>query len=631
MSDEYDKARKAALKEMKRARAAGENPFVEVLDDILPNIDVLTQIHMGIQEIPMRSIAGTKTAGRASAFAKNFLPVMEKGTEFSSKWNVVYNLQVEKGISDPITVYEYLAKFYVVEGNKRVSVMKYLGVPSIDADVIRIMPAEKNDWYASFLQFYQCCPIYDLIIHRPHGYLRFASLVHKDLKKPWDKDFINIVRGAFFRFYQVFEKKGGAGMDISAGDAFLLYLQIYRFDSLLDKSRTDIEKRLVQMWKEIAYARQSDDIDLLKEPLPAERKGFFNASVLYDAERPLKVLFVYEDNPQEVMWENDHDNGRIYLNAKYSGIVKADALIVPDQKADPIRIKEDVSAYDVVFSTRRELMTDTLRAALKYPHTRFFNCSLNLPHASVTGYYVKMYEAMFLMGICAGHAASDHKIGYLANAPVYGRLSEINAFAIGAQMADPQAKICLAWSAEKDSDWEAYFKENNIKIYCGPDQVNREFTQPVYPLHLIENGEAHTLMTPVWNWNHYYENIINMILNGSWDQEKIRHKGALNIWWGMDSGVIDVNVSSRVPWSIRKEIGIWKKIITNDAWNPFEGELRGQFGIIQKAGEERLPSHRIIAMDWLNENIIGTIPTLDDLKEESLKLVYTSGIKGQSE
>ena len=288
MSDEYDKARKAALKEMKRARAAGENPFVEVLDDILPNIDVLTQIHMGIQEIPMRSIAGTKTAGRASAFAKNFLPVMEKGTEFSSKWNVVYNLQVEKGISDPITVYEYLAKFYVVEGNKRVTVMKYLGVPSIDADVIRIMPAEKNDWYASFLQFYQCCPIYDLIIHRPHGYLRFASLVHKDLKKPWDKDFINIVRGAFFRFYQVFEKKGGAGMDISAGDAFLLYLQIYRFDSLLDKSRTDIEKRLVQMWKEIAYARQSDDIDLLKEPLPAERKGFFNG---FNANFFTKLIF----------------------------------------------------------------------------------------------------------------------------------------------------------------------------------------------------------------------------------------------------------------------------------------------------------------------------------------------------
>ena len=47
---------------------------------------------------------------------------------------------MEEGIHDPIRCYEYLGHFYVQEGNKRVSVLKYFGADSIPATVIRIVP-----------------------------------------------------------------------------------------------------------------------------------------------------------------------------------------------------------------------------------------------------------------------------------------------------------------------------------------------------------------------------------------------------------------------------------------------------------------------------------------------------------
>ena len=66
---------------------------------------------------------------------------------------------MEEGIRDPILVYEFMHQFYVQEGNKRVSVMKYLDASHIMAKVIRILP-EKTDepsvkLYYEFIEFYQ--------------------------------------------------------------------------------------------------------------------------------------------------------------------------------------------------------------------------------------------------------------------------------------------------------------------------------------------------------------------------------------------------------------------------------------------------------------------------------------------
>ena len=91
----------------------------------------------------------------------------------------------------------------------------------------------------------------------------------------WDREFINVVRGAFFRFYRVFLKKGGDRLPITAGDAFLLYLQVYRFDSLLDRSKSDIDERLDQVWKEVLMETKDVKVSLIKEPIEDEKKSFF--------------------------------------------------------------------------------------------------------------------------------------------------------------------------------------------------------------------------------------------------------------------------------------------------------------------------------------------------------------------
>ena len=58
-------------------------------------------------------------------------------------------------------------KFYVEEGNKRVSVMKFFDAVSIPGEVIRIIPRpteeKENKIYYEFLDFYKAAPLGELV------------------------------------------------------------------------------------------------------------------------------------------------------------------------------------------------------------------------------------------------------------------------------------------------------------------------------------------------------------------------------------------------------------------------------------------------------------------------------------
>ena len=122
-----------------------------MLDDILPSKGTYTEVPLGLVQIPIEQIVGTKTNSRSNAFAGNFMPILEKGSEFSNKWINLSIHQENDGIQDPIKVYEYMNRFYVEEGNKRVSVLKYYGAASIQGYVIRLIPPSNQKLLQIFL------------------------------------------------------------------------------------------------------------------------------------------------------------------------------------------------------------------------------------------------------------------------------------------------------------------------------------------------------------------------------------------------------------------------------------------------------------------------------------------------
>ncbi|MBQ5599492.1 MAG: ParB N-terminal domain-containing protein, partial [Lachnospiraceae bacterium] len=153
---EYSIALKRGQKAYRQDIAEGRQPYLKVLDEILEINPTAGETDLGLVEIPMDRIAGTKTAGRTRAFASNFMPLLESG-EFAEKWSNLYRAHKNEGIQEPVIACEYLNEYYIIEGNKRVSVLKYSGAATVPGYVTRIIPAYSDEKqiriYYEFMEF----------------------------------------------------------------------------------------------------------------------------------------------------------------------------------------------------------------------------------------------------------------------------------------------------------------------------------------------------------------------------------------------------------------------------------------------------------------------------------------------
>ena len=134
------------------------------------------------------------------------------------------------------------------------------------------------------------------------------------------------------------------------------------------------------------------------------------------------------------------------------------------------------------------------KLAPKYPGVRFLNCSVDMPYPGVRTYYSRIYEAKFLLGALAGTLAEDARIGYVADAPVFGTPAAINAFALGAQLTRPDAQILLRWSCCEQEPAAALAAEG-LGMICAhdlkrPGQENLHPPRAQHPARRLGRAEC---------------------------------------------------------------------------------------------------------------------------------------------
>ena len=677
MIDEYIKALRAGEKEYKARLAAGEYPYLPALDDICPDNDVLPQRNIGLQEIPVDLIAGTKTCARQNSFAPGFLPLLDSDTEFAAKWSNLYQAQLSEGFNSPIKAYEYLHKFYVQEGNKRVSVSRFLEMPTIMGDVIRIIPTAEvmaeNPVYAEFLDFYRVAPIYDIVCEEQGSYASIAELLGRSISadaEPWPDELVKELKSAYWRFCKVIKTLQGKIQGMALGDAFVVYLRIFTAD-VLEQPDKEVEKRLKKIKHELLLAHNKDNVALVESSDEAVNAGGLITkaeklvagpdsllskvlpAVTYSKKNPLKAAFIYDKMPDASNWFFDHEEGRRYLEQTYGGLVETARFVIDKAEEDTAEkffasFDEAAEAAvkwgaDVVFTPSVRQMDDTLRAAIKYSDVKFLNCSVNLAHHAVRTYFAKLYEAKFLAGLVAGAAAAadgSHRIGYRSGMPVYGTVACINAFAIGAAMTDPEVKIHLDWATKQDANWWWDMVNDGIHVVSAVDSLHNTDGSDAYGVCHVERCEPSQgndlsgtclithLAAPVYKWGKLYEIIVRTIIEGTYSSSAVDKKDrATNYWWGMISGVVDVELSDAISPYTRRLVEILRRDIIGGNINPFDGELRSQEGVIRRAEEAPLTSMEVITMDWLNENVIGEIPKIDTLDDEAKATVKVSGVE----
>jgi len=644
MKDYYAAALKAGQKQYKESIAAQKSPYLPVLDEMLPVDKLSGGVDIGLVQIPVKWIVGTKTAGRTTSFASNFMPIAEENSEFASKWKRLCESHLQEGIRDPVKAYEYMNRYYIEEGNKRVSVLKFFEAVTIPGQVIRIMPdrdgSEAVELYYEFVDFYNITKINFIEFSQKGSYKEFLRLLGREDKNSWNDEVVRSIRTDFFYFSRAFRDLGGEKTKVNAADAMLLYIRIYGYDSLRGKGEEQMHSMLSKAWKEIVLLQEENPIDVVEDPEQDSSQGIFSKIIPAIIPRPkhtVNALYLYGRKPENSSWVAGHEKGRLEAQKRLDGQMTSNYIVC--EAADPENGTEDIAeavmrggikaGVNVIFATAAEMMPACLKVAIDHPETAILNCSLNVSHKAVRAYYPRMYEAKFISGAIAGAMCTNNKIGYINNYPVFGNIAEINAFARGVQLSNAHAKVYLEW-ANDDSLHEKAVKlvNNGISLISVRNRSqNGENEKYMFGLQQVENGTVRELVAPVWNWGNYYEQILRSILDGSFQMQSAKAAKSLNYYWGMSSDVVGIQFSESLPRGIRYLGELIQKAIRMGVCRPFYDPKPDETGKMQWHNvKATISMEEIINMDWLESNVVGAIPNYDQLTDRAKKLVDVIGV-----
>ncbi len=626
--EDYLKAYKLGKKDYQTRMLRGEKPTLQVLDDIMPERGTYHEVPLGIVQIPVDQIVGTKNVARSNSFAGNFMPILLENTEFASKWARLSTTHLEEGIRDPIKAYEYMNRFYVEEGNKRVSILKYFGAVSIPGNVTRIVPArteeKENKIYYEFMEFYQWAPINYIWFSQEGSFLKLQEAVEKEPGEKWTEDDLLRFSTMYTRFTSEYRAKGGSRLKITPGDAFLAFVTVHGYNAVDEMTTNEMKDLITKSWEEFELLQEEDDIELKMKP-SQEKKPLF--SMLLPMSSPKqKIAFLYEKTPGTSAWTYAHELGRLYLEQTFSDEVSTSCYENATKENAAELIDQAIeSGCNLIFTTTPPLVQASVKAAIENPEVKILNCSLNTSHRYIRTYYSRMHEAKFLMGAIAGAMAENGKLTYIADYPIFGTIANINAFALGAKMINPRVKVFLEWSSRKEVDIAERIRETGSACVSGRDIVIPEEASRFFGIYHMENGNPRNLAMPLSHWGKFYEQLIRTIMDGGWKHDDNSAK-AINYWWGMSAGVIDVICSRNLPIGTKRLVELLKATITSGEFNPFSGILYSQTGVVVDDPERSLLPEEIMEMDWLAENVIGSIPKKEELKEQAAPVMKQQGV-----
>ena len=236
------------------------------LSEVLAQEKVAGEAELGVYEIPVNQIVGMADDSEKENYISEFLPLPSIETDFAKTWcNLYMGYLNDRGPVDPITCYEYLGKFYVADGKKRVSVAKVHDSVTIMAKVIRVMPELSEDpkiqCYYEFVRAFEKTGMYQIAFTQSCDIDKFLEDLGYNADQIWtDSD----RRGFMFHWYP-FQKAlsvaFGDKLNITTADAVLVLMKKRSYTELRQLPSWTLAELMQESWLELYKVSNPDFMD----------------------------------------------------------------------------------------------------------------------------------------------------------------------------------------------------------------------------------------------------------------------------------------------------------------------------------------------------------------------------------
>ncbi|NLA53650.1 MAG: BMP family ABC transporter substrate-binding protein [Clostridiales bacterium] len=235
----------------------------------------------------------------------------------------------------------------------------------------------------------------------------------------------------------------------------------------------------------------------------------------------------------------------------------------------------------IIFGNSWGFMDYMEEVAEEYPEVIFSHCSgYKNNGVNFNNYFGRIYQARFLSGIAAGLKTETNLIGYVAawpdNAEVNGG---INAFALGIQSVNPEAKVYVKYiNSWADPTLEKQTAEALLSLGC--DVIGQHVDSAMPQVAAEEQGKfgvgyntdmtsvapnAH-LTAPIWHWDSVYTAQVKDRIDGEWVPK--------NYFIGLAENMVDISpLSKNVAEGTAEKIETARAKILSGDWDVFYGPI----------------------------------------------------------
>ena len=280
------------------------------------------------------------------------------------------------------------------------------------------------------------------------------------------------------------------------------------------------------------------------------------------AGEPIKVGFVYVGPIGDLGWTYAHDQGRLALEEAIPNVETGYQENVPENPADAERVIRQFAqdGYDVIFTTSFGYMDPTINVAQDFPDTTFIHISGFKTADNVGTGFGKIDEPRFVSGQLAGQMTESNQIGYVAAFPIPEVIRGINAFTLGVREVNPEATVRVVWTntwfnPQTERQAAEALLDGGADVIAqhqdtaGPQQAAED--RGVYSIGYNADMSAlapnAVLTSVIWNWGPYYIDIVESVMDGTWESEQY--------WGGWPDGIVDLApIAEFVPEEIRSPI-----------------------------------------------------------------------------
>lgn len=332
------------------------------------------------------------------------------------------------------------------------------------------------------------------------------------------------------------------------------------------------------------------------------------------ADGEFTVAFLYNNFVDDGAWTFEQEKARLALEEKgFNTLYKEN---VPEAE-DSVKVMNDFIAQgaNVIIGGSFGYMDYMHKVAAENPDVMFLHLSGYESKDNLYNFMGRSYQTRFLSGLIAGTETTTNKLGYVAAYEIPEVVRQINAFTLGAQLANPDVEVHVIWthtwydpSVEKEA--------GKALIDLGCDVLTEHEAVPTsleaaeeagalsigYPSDIAEVLPNSNLTAITFDWAKYYVPVCEAIRDGTWTPG--------DTWDGLETGLVKLApLSDKVSAESRALVDEYTQKIIDGEYFVFEGPVIAQDGSEKIAAGAHASDEELMSMDYFVKGVVGDLVT----------------------